>query len=51
MNIKLSFSPVSQTPSDLLVVVLDDTRVLHSCDDPVIAGHLERAASGFRRRP
>ena len=50
MNIKLSFSPVSQTQADLLVVVLDETRVLHVVDDPPIAAHVERAASGFREK-
>ena len=37
MNIKLSFSPVSQTPADLLVVVLDDEKTLHVVDDPALA--------------
>ena len=42
MNIKLSFSPVSQTPVDLLVVVLDDEKTLHEIDDPALAAHVAR---------
>ena len=44
MNIKLSFSPVSQTTADLLVVVLDEEKRLHEIDDPVLAAHVARAA-------
>jgi leucyl aminopeptidase len=47
MNVKLAFSPVSKTSVDLLAVVLDDETTLHDIDDPVLAGHLERAAAGF----
>jgi leucyl aminopeptidase len=50
MNIKLAFAPVSQTPLDLLVVVLDADKTLHAVDDPVLRGHLERAAAGFREK-
>ncbi len=35
MNIKLSFTPVSQNPLDLLIVVLDADKTLHEVDDPV----------------
>jgi len=48
MNVKLAFTPVSKNPVDLLVVVLDSDRVLHELDDPVLAGHVARAAAGFR---
>ena len=34
MNVKLSFTPVSRQPFDLLVVVLDDDKTLHAVDDP-----------------
>jgi leucyl aminopeptidase len=50
MNIKLSFAPVSQTPADLLAVVLDAEKRLHEIDDPALAGHLERAAEAFRSK-
>jgi len=50
MNVKLSFSPVSQTPVDLLAVVLDDERTLHEIDDAAIARHVARAAEGFRAK-
>ena len=50
MNIKLSFTPVSQTPADLLVVVLDDDKTLHVVDDPAIAAHLDSARRGLPRQ-
>jgi len=50
MNIKLSFTPVSQNPSDLLAVVLDDETTLHEIDDSVVAGHVARARDGFKER-
>jgi leucyl aminopeptidase len=50
MNIKLSFTPVAQNPVDLLVVVLDDAKVLHDVGDAAIAGHVARAAAGFREK-
>jgi leucyl aminopeptidase len=50
MNIKLSFTPVAQSPVDLLVVVLDDAKVLHDIADAGIAGHVARAAAGFREK-
>jgi leucyl aminopeptidase len=50
MNIKLSFAPVSQTPLDLLVFILDDEKTLHAADDPAIGVHLDRALSGFREK-
>src|SRR5687767_2454684 len=48
MNIKLSFAAVSETPADLLVVVLDAERTLHVADDAAVSAHLQRAAQGFR---
>jgi leucyl aminopeptidase len=48
MNIKLSFASVSETPADLLVVVLDAERTLHVADDAAVSAHLQRAAQGFR---
>jgi leucyl aminopeptidase len=48
MNVKLSFSPLSQTTADLLVVVLDEEKTLHSVDDPVVAAHLDRARAAFK---
>jgi leucyl aminopeptidase len=48
MNIKLSFASVSETPADLLVVVLDAERTLHVADDAAVSGHLQRAAQAFR---
>jgi leucyl aminopeptidase len=50
MNIRLSFAPLSQTPLDLLVVVLDDEKTLHAVDDPVVASHLQKAAAAFREK-
>jgi leucyl aminopeptidase len=50
MNIKLSFSPVSQTPVDLLAVVLDDEKTLHEIDDAVVSAHVQRAAAAFRNK-
>jgi leucyl aminopeptidase len=48
MNVKLSFAPVSQTPLDLLIVVLDEETTLHAADDPVLVAHLERARAGYK---
>jgi len=48
MNIKLSFTPVSQNPLDLLVVVLDTEKNLHEIDDPLLGSHVERARGAFR---
>jgi leucyl aminopeptidase len=48
MNLKLSFSPVSQNPLDLLVVVLDAERTLHAIDDPALAAHVQRARAAFQ---
>ena len=50
MNVRLAFGPLSQAPVDLLIVVLDDAKVLHETDDPTIAAHLEKAAAGFREK-
>jgi leucyl aminopeptidase len=50
VNVKLSFTPVAQNPVDLLVVVLDPQQTLHAVEDPVLRGHLEAAATGFRER-
>ncbi len=48
MNIKLAFAPVSQTPLDLLAVILDEEKTLHEIDDPVVAAHVARAREAFR---
>jgi leucyl aminopeptidase len=50
MKVELSETPVSQTPVDLLAVVLDDAKTLHDIDDAAIRGHVERAAAGFRAK-
>jgi leucyl aminopeptidase len=50
MNIKLGFTPVSQNPVDLLVVILDEEHTLHSIDDLAVAAHVERAAAAFREK-
>src|SRR5438093_2559331 len=50
MNIKLAFTPVSQTPLDLLVVVLDPDETLHQIDDPAVAAHVARANGAFREK-
>jgi leucyl aminopeptidase len=50
MNIKLSFSPVSQAAVDLLVFVLDDEQTLHEVDDPVVRAHVQKAAGQFREK-
>jgi leucyl aminopeptidase len=50
MDIKLSFAPVSKTPVDLLVVVLDEKKTLHAIDDETMASHVARALEGFRSR-
>lgn len=50
MNIKLGFTAVSQNPVDLLAVILDEERTLHSIDDPAVAAHVERAAAAFREK-
>jgi leucyl aminopeptidase len=48
MNIKLSFSPVSKTPVDLLVVILDPEKTLHDIDDTAVAAHVAQAAEAYR---
>jgi leucyl aminopeptidase len=48
MTIKLAFTPVSQTPLDLLVVILDEQQTLHAIDDPRVSAHVERALAGFK---
>jgi leucyl aminopeptidase len=48
MNIKLSFSPVSQNPVDLLLVVLDGERQLFEIDDAGLTAHVTRAREGFK---
>jgi leucyl aminopeptidase len=48
MNVKLSFTPVSRSPVDLLAVVLDEEKTLHQIDDATLSAHVERAAAGFR---
>ncbi len=50
MNIKLAFTPVSQTSVDLLVFVLDEEQALHEVDDPGVRAHVERAAAQFREK-
>ncbi len=50
MNIKLAFTPVSQTAVDLLVFILDDEQVLHEADDPAIRAHVQRAAAQYREK-
>ena len=48
MNLKLSFQAVSQTPLDLLVVVLDSDKTLHAIDDDAVASHVARATAAFK---
>ncbi len=48
MNLKLSFQPVSQTPLDLLMVVLDSEKTLHDVDDKAVLAHLARASAAFK---
>jgi leucyl aminopeptidase len=50
MNIKLSFSPVSQNAVDLLAVVLDPDTKLAEIDDPALAAHVARAETGFKEK-
>src|SRR5262252_8391943 len=50
MNIKLAFTPVSQTPVDLLVFVLDDEQVLYEVDDPAVRAHVQRATAQYREK-
>src|SRR5690349_14098406 len=50
MNIKLAFTPVSQTAVDLLVFVLDEEQTLHEIDDPAVRAHVERARSQYREK-
>jgi leucyl aminopeptidase len=50
MNIKLSFSPVSQNAADLLAVILDEETTLHEIDDATIAAHVARARDGYKER-
>jgi leucyl aminopeptidase len=48
MNVKLSFHPISQTPLDLLVVILDADTTLHEIDDPAVTAHVARARAAFQ---
>jgi leucyl aminopeptidase len=48
MNIKLSFAPVSQTPLDLLVVILDADKTLGELDDAAVRAHVEKAQQAFK---
>ena len=50
MNTRLSFSPLGDAPLDLLVVVLDPEKTLHSISDPTLSAQVERAATAFRDR-
>jgi leucyl aminopeptidase len=48
MNIKLSFTPVSKTPVDLLVVILDGEKTLGEVDEPAVRAHVEKAQRAFK---
>jgi leucyl aminopeptidase len=50
MNVKLAFTPVSRTPTDLLVVILDADTRLHDVDDAAIAAQVESASERFRAK-
>jgi leucyl aminopeptidase len=50
MNTKLSFSPVSKNPADLLAIILDEETTLHEIDDPQIAAHVTRARTGYMEK-
>jgi len=50
MNVKLAFTPVSENPADLLVVILDEEARLAEIDDAAVAAHVDRAAEGFRAK-
>jgi leucyl aminopeptidase len=50
MNIRIAFTPVTGTPVDLLAVVLDPEKTLHTVDDPALQAHLERAAEAYRNK-
>ncbi|MFI5183666.1 MAG: leucyl aminopeptidase [Vicinamibacteria bacterium] len=50
MNIKLSFSPVSENPVDLLVVVLDPEKTLHVIDDKSVSAHVAKAGEAYRAK-
>lgn len=47
MNIKLAFTPVSQTPVDLLVVILDAEKTLGQLDDPALQAHVDKARAAY----
>ena len=48
MNLKLAFTPSSQTPLDLLAVILDGEKTLHQLDDGLLNAHVEKAAGLYR---
>jgi len=50
MNIKLCFTSVSDSPVDLLAVVLDSDKTLHQLAEPALRAHVERAEQAFRDR-
>lgn len=48
MNIKLSFTRPSETPVDLLVVILDSEKTLSEVDDPAVRAHVDKALAAFK---
>jgi leucyl aminopeptidase len=48
MNIKLSFGPVSQTPVDLLAVILDPHKTLGEVEDRALQAHVDAARKAFQ---
>jgi leucyl aminopeptidase len=50
MNIKLSFSPISQSPVDLLAVILDPEKTLHQIDHPAVAALVGQAGEAYREK-
>jgi len=48
MNVKLSFSSVSEVSADLVVFVLDEEKVLHTVNDPALSSHLDKARAAFQ---
>src|ERR1700741_1232324 len=49
-NIKLSFTRPSETPVDLLVVILDSDKTLGEADDPAVRAHVEKALAAFKSK-
>jgi leucyl aminopeptidase len=50
MNLKLAFTPSSQTALDLLAVILDGEKTLHQLDDGLLNAHVEKAAALYREK-